>query len=40
MNVLEYLLRAAEKVVKKGIWETVHDLWIEKGMRKLMKKIY
>ena len=38
MNVLEYLLRAAEKVVKKGIWETVHDLWIEKGMREIDEK--
>ena len=38
MNVLEYSLRAVEKVVKKGIWETVHDLWIEKGMREIDEK--
>ena len=38
MNALECLLRAEKKVVKKGIGEIVHDLWIEKGMRKIYEK--
>ena len=32
MNVLECLLRAEKKGVKKGIGKIVYDLWIEKGM--------
>ena len=44
MNVLECLLRAEEKGVKKGIGKIVHDLWIEMGMweidgKKLMNQI-
>ena len=39
MNVLECLLRAEEKGVKKGIGKIVHDLWIEMGMWEIDEKI-
>ena len=38
MNVLECLLRAEKKGVKKGIGKIVHDLWIEKGMWEIDEK--
>ena len=38
MNVLECLLSAEEKGVKKGIGEIVHDLWIEMGMWEIDEK--
>ena len=40
MNVLECLLRAEKKGVKKGIGKIVHDSWIERReCGKLIKKI-
>ena len=39
MNALECLLRAEKKGVKKGIGNTVHDLWIEKEMWEIDEKI-
>ena len=38
MDVLECLLRAEKKGVKKGIGKIVHHLWIEKGMSGIDKK--
>ena len=38
MDVLECLLRAEKKGVKKGIGKIVHPLWIEKGMSGIDKK--
>ena len=38
MNVLECLLRAEKKGVKKGIGKIVYDLWIEKGMWEIDEK--
>ena len=38
MDVLECLLRAEKKGVKKGIGKIVHDLWIEKGMWEIDEK--
>ena len=38
MDVLECLLRAEKKGVKKGIGKIVYDLWIEKGMWEIDEK--
>ena len=38
MNAWEYLLRAEEKEVKKGIEKIMHDLWIKMRMRKIDEK--
>ena len=39
MNVLENLLRAEEKGVKKGIEKVVHNLWIQKEIMGIDEKI-